>query len=284
MKKIVLLLFFGISFLSLLNGQIVKANSSSTDNPKPKTIKQVFVNTGFGFGTHQNQIFSSLPSSGVGGGFQLGYSKMKTNFFRIYLDGRVNIVNQKVDVSSLVVESTLNYAWLKGLHHKKFDRFFVGGDLEVSVLYRKTSDLGNNSNSILYTNTLSAATKVEREIGRKNWTLGGEFSLGLLSWVKNTDGYAFSAPQSFLTDEKFSYDESTLPPYKYGKFMPIGMFHRLKTSISLIKNQHRIQWGGIYDWQMKAYDPYEYGQLVHGTHLVKFYFGFKFGVRKKSIK
>lgn len=42
--------------------------------------------------------------------------------------------------------------------------------------------------------------------------------------------------------------------------------------------------GGVkYNWHLKAYEPFTNGQLVQGTHGLKFFVGFKLG-RKRAAK
>ena len=216
---------------------------------------------------------------------ELGFIRTEKNIFRTYLGANVNLAIQEFGISSIIAEGLLNFTWLKGLKQTNKNKFFVGGELEAGLLFRNTSGLGNNSLSFLFNNTLSGTARIERPLPNTRWTLGGELSLGLISWVRNSSGYAFSTPQAFLTNGEFNYDDDVIFKfYKYGKIEPIGKFHRMKTNISFIQNRERISWGGIYNWRMKAYDPYESGQIVQGTHLIKFYFGFNFGVRKNRMK
>jgi len=131
---------------------------------------------------------------------------------------------------------------------------------------------------------LAIASRIEKPLGGSQWILGGELSLGLLSWVKSSDGYAFSAPQKFLTEGKFNYEEDVNGFYKYGDMLTIGKYNRVKTNISLLKDHKRIRWGIHYDWKMKSYKAFTDGKIVHASHGVRLFVGFKFGREKQPTK
>ncbi len=285
MKKNAIVVAFAMVFSTLLSAQSTRSLEGAVSIPITGVEKQVFISVGPGFGSHQNQVVSLTGFSGIGGGFELGFSKRSSNYLKVSLAGRANILAQKGGGSAQVFEALNDITWLKGLPYTGKNKYYVGGNLETSGTLRLSNELGNNTSTFLFVHTLAAMAKAERPMGDRNWVLGGEFSLGLLSWVKKSDGYAFSAPQRFLTEGKFNYDDDvTLKPYKYGGVKPVGVFHNLRTNISLIKHGHRVNWGGVYEWQVKAYDPYTHGQYVNGNHLVKFFFGFKFGMRKNRTK
>ena len=269
MKKVILSIFIAFT-LNVLNAQ---------------DFKQFFITTGGAFGTHQNQTFSQSSLSGGGIYFAIGGEKQAKNLFRWQLDIPVQFytINELDPTQSTIVDPSLSFTWMKGIKKDGANRLYVGGELEGSVLYRNSSKLGNNGNSILYNNTLSAAARMERPLGKK-WRLGLEASIGLLSWVKASDGFAFSASQEFLENGEFNYlEDPTDQLYKYGELATIGKFNRFKTDISLFQDGDKARWGMKYNWHLKAYQPFTNGQMVQGTHGLKFFVGFKLG-RKKAAK
>ena len=271
MKKIIVLSLLSLAWLTT-NAQ---------------NVKQVFIAVGGTAGTHQNQTFSASALSGTGLNIQLGGGTQSKNLFRWQLEmpfQSYTIQNLETTKSS-IFEPNISFAWMKGLHTEKANRWYVGAELEVAALFRSTSNLGNNGKSLLYNNTLSIASRIERPLGNSQWRFGGDVSIGLISWVKTSDGFAFSAPQDFLTTGQFNYDEdASIAPYKYGELAFIGQFNRVKTDFSLFKDSTRSRWGIKYNWYLKAYQPFKSGQIVQGTHGLSFFFGLKLGRNKVNPK
>jgi|GEM_PF-6489636 len=250
-------------------------------------VKQIFIALGGTAGTHQNQTFSSSALSGTGLNIQLGGVTQSKNLFRWQLEMPIqsNTIHNQATTKSTIFEPSISFAWMKGLHVEDANRWYVGAEIELAALFRSTANLGNNGKSLLYNNTLSIASRIERPIGNSQWHFGGDVSIGLISWVKASDGYAFSAPQDFLTNGQFNYDEdASIAPYKYGELALIGQFNRVKTDFSLFKDTPRSRWGIKYNWYLRAYQPFKDGQMVQGTHGLSFFFGLKLGRNKANTQ
>ena len=269
MEKTILIILVALS-ISTLQGQ---------------DFKQFYIATGGAFGTHQNQTFSQSALTGGGISITIGGGKQAKNLFKWQFDLPIQFytINNLAPTQTTIVDPSLSFIWMKGIKKDGTNRWYVGGEIEGSLLYRNSDNLGNNGTSILYNNTLAIASRIERPIGRK-WRLGLEASLGLLSWVKFSDGFAFSAAHEFITNGEFNYlEDPTSQFYKYGEIATIGKFNRIKTNISFFQDGHKARWGIKYNWHLKAYDPFFNGQIVQGTHGVKFFLGYKLG-RKKAVK
>lgn len=203
MKKIILSIFLAFTAIALT----------------AQDFKQFFITTGGAFGTHQNQTFAQSALSGGGIDFAIGGEKQAKNLFRWQLSVPVQFytINELDPTQSTIVDPSLSFTWMKGLRTEGANRLYVGGEIEGSILYRNSSNLGNNGNSLLYNNTIAATTRLERPLGKK-WRMGLEASIGLISWVKASGGFAFSASQDFLANGEFNYlEDPTTQFYKYGE-------------------------------------------------------------------
>ncbi|MFK7984109.1 MAG: hypothetical protein AB8G86_29310 [Saprospiraceae bacterium] len=270
MKKIIVFIFVAFT-LSTLAAQ---------------DFKQFFITTGGAYGTHQNQTFSKSALTGGGINMAIGGGKHAKNLFRWKLAFPIQFytLNNVIETQSPIVDASLSFTWMKGIKKDGANRLYVGGEIEGGLLFRQSEFLGNNGTSVLYTNTLSVASRLERPLGKK-WRLGLEASIGLLSWAKVTDGYAYAASQEFLENGEFNYlDDPTGQLYKYGEIAPIGKFNRIKTDISLFQDGDKARWGTKYSWNLKAYEPFTNGQIVQGTHGLQFFIGFKIGRKKAARK
>lgn len=248
----------------------------------PAQVKnELFVNLGGGIATHQNQTFSQSSLSGTGAALAIGYNRQKINIFRAV----VSLPIQTVDINGIaatttdIIEPTINVSWLKQISSTDRQAFYLGADLEASGLTRTSENLGNNGASFLYSNTLSVVAKLIKPLGSNNWKISGEINLGLLSWVKASDGFAFSVPQGFQTSGEFDNEDVNVidAPYRFGNIEPIGSFNRFKTNLSIIKETKRFNYGLTYQWSMKAYRPFENGQMVQAFHSLNLHLGLNIG-------
>jgi len=239
---------------------------------------------GGGLATHQNQTFSRSSLTGSGFAFQIGYQKQQENF----LDINLNFQSQNVKIDnftfteSTIINSSLRLGWLKGIKPIAGFNIFLGGNLDTDFLLRTTPKLGNNQKSLLFNSTIAFATRATKQLGNSNWYLSGDLSLGLLSYAKTNESFAFSAPQEVLTSGEFSYDVNTTSPFKHGQVSTIGKFNNINTNIALLKHSNRIIWGVKYNWRVKTFMPFSDGKFVNGSNDILFVFGYKLG-RKNNV-
>ncbi len=266
-----LLLYLFCSFASTIHAQ---------------DFAMMHLDLGGGLATHQNQTFSRSSLTGSGIAFQLGYQKQKENFF----DVNLNFQSQSIKIDnytfteSSTINSSLRVGWMKGIKPIAGFNIYLGGNLDTDFLLRNTPNLGNNQSSLLFNSTLAIAARASKQLASSNWYLNGDLSLGLLSWVKATDGYAFTAPQELLTSGEFSYDANTTSPFKYGQVTTIGKFNNINTTISLLKHGNRITWGVKYNWRVKSFNPFTNGKFVHGSNDILLVVGYKLGIKNKPVQ
>jgi hypothetical protein len=243
-QLILMILFLGLG----QSTQAQKGDSSSSSGAS----KNFFIGAGGIYTTFQDVKFSNSRYSGAGALLQIGIKKQKNrNYFETALEFSFSTENADThnEGRAIVINPTLYLKYLKPISNN----FLLGGRLDViDLYYRGVDGLGNNGDTYINGSHLYGSLMYNKTINNK-WQLNASIDLGLLSFMKESTSFAFTAPQSALEDGKFSYqDEALESPFglKYFDLKHIGNNLNLKSSF-MLKYKERISFG--YSWNMRHF-------------------------------
>ncbi len=234
-----------------------------------QSISSFYLKPGGSFTSFQDLKYSQTSYSGIGGLFDLGLS-MQGVQSSLELGFFLNIGNEQNSVhsngNSLVVNPKVYTRYLKKIN----DQLSLGGQWDIFGLYfRSTSGLGNNSSYILSSSDLLVAADYKY----KKFNFG--MDLGIASFIRESTGFAFSAPQSVLEDGVFNLqDEKINSPFSLDYFVLRSVFNHLnlRTNISYHLNDH---FSIKYNWDLRRFAEVKNYPVTIGAHYLTVYWKFR---------
>ncbi|MBT3207976.1 MAG: hypothetical protein HN704_09715 [Bacteroidetes bacterium] len=259
MKKQILLV--SVLVLCFLNG-----NTQTDPISNNALAKNLFIGIGGVYSSFQDVKYSNVRQGGIGGLFEIGYSnKNEKRFWETGL--YVSLSFEKAATHNSEKTNALNpYAYFKYLKPIKNSDFLIGGRIDILDFDLRVNDaLGNNGHYYTNGSYLFGSVMHNKQLN-DNWNLQSSLDIGLLSFMKESTSFAFSAPQNGLEDGEFNYQNKELESpfgFKYFEFKPIGKIINIKTSF-LFQYKERISIG--YFWQMKRFSTLKSYPTTKGTH------------------
>ncbi len=243
-------------FLFFITTQCLNAQSSRT----------FYIGLGGSNSSFQDLKYSSLRYGGMGGVFELHFKNSNEN--RIWKTGLTLTGNREAaslfdNGKAWAIYPQIHFSYLKSIN----EQLYIGGRWDVMEMYiRQTSGLGNNS---IYYNTgsyLSASGLYKLTIKDQKFDIS--LDLGVLSYFKESTGFAFSAAQNALEDGEFDYqDEALTNPFgfKYFEVRPIWQHFRMSTAIDYQIGK-RLSVG--YRWNMRRFSEVEDRAVTTGANTI----------------
>lgn len=206
-------------------------------------------------------------------GFQLSYSNSKSSTFKLDPGfGKIGIARE--------FHPSLYVKYMRELN----ENFSVGGRFDgLESYFRVTRGLGNNK---IYYN-VGANLYGKGSYRRKfddNWEIETGIELGLLSFMRESTSFAFSAPQTVLTNGSFNYqDESTSNPFgfKHYELRPIWNYGNLNVFADV---KFKQRWTFSYTWSLRRFSTVENYPTTIGIHSLGVKFDFIDKTKKRRSK
>ncbi|HHS95749.1 MAG TPA: hypothetical protein ENJ45_04100, partial [Phaeodactylibacter sp.] len=225
MKRPHFLILIWVLFFSTVQAQDLRSDDEGTSiEPATSANKKLYFGLGGNFSSFQDVKYSSVQFSGIGGAFELGFTKQKENRqWTLGMQSEAGIERATTNdvVSSYFGNVLFYYRYTKALKRK----VSIGGRLDLMDTYfRKNNGLGNNGLYYLIGSHLYFSTNYHKTLSKK-WRVEAILDLGLLSFYKESTGFGFSAPQNALEAGGFNYqDEALTNPFgfKYYHFQHLG--------------------------------------------------------------
>lgn len=240
--------FFNLLFLLLGLGTI-----------NAQTAKSFYLEFGGAVTNFQDVKYSKVPYSGGGLALNFGYEKeIDQVIWNTGLNLRGSFESAKTfDNKAWAINPTIQFKYLR----KISDQFAIGVNWNVLGLYlRNAADLGNNSIYFVASSDLMASAQYRRN----KFDFG--LDVGLLTWVKESTGFAFSASQNILEDGLFDYQNERLEDpfgFKYYQ-LKSGFKHLLvQTHIDYMVSD-RFELG--YQWSARHFSEVKNYPVTIGSH------------------
>ncbi len=246
--SIVLVLF--LSSIVTVNGQEVSSQKQVESYFQLNTL----------YSAYQDSKFSNVKYNGIGQGFHIGRIREKGDKFIQYgfkfSLSRSRPSTFKVDKtifgnagSAREIQPRLYFKYLKKLNEK----WHLGGKVDLLDSYfRVSSGLGNNKISYLIGSNIFASARYSKEIN-EDFKLNFNIGLGVLSYMRESTGFAFSTPQDVTANGEFNYqDENVLSPFgfKYYKLRPLWNFGNINLVTEV---KYKKRWAFVYEWRLRRF-------------------------------
>ncbi len=211
----------------------------------------------------QNTNYSSSTYSGVGFDFDIGYERKTQNSIigsGLSLGISSTVANTSEINTGTVFQFDLNFKYLC----KISDKLYLGGKWDILGLnLHSISGLGNNSSQyVSFSDFLASA----------DYQLTNRFSLGLdlgiLSFQKDNNGFAFSAQQSILEDGGFNYQDDGISnpiPFSHSRIVGFPSALIVKSNLTYTLS-NRFQLG--YQWDIRRFSSLKDYSYTTGSHSI----------------
>lgn len=259
------------------------------ERPRTKKVESYFqlsgVHTSF-----QDAKFSTVRYNGIGTGidigrtveigndrftygFRLSYSNSRSSTFK--LDpafGKIGIARE--------FRPNLYFKYMRKINEK----FSVGGRFDVLDSYfRVVRGLGNNK---IYYNvgTNLYARGSYRHAFNDNWGIETGMELGLLSFMRESTSFAFSAPQSVLSNGLFNYqDDATSSPFgfKYYEIRPVWKYGNINVFADV---KFKDRWTFSYSWGLRRFSTVDNYPTTIGIHTLGVRFDFIDKTKERKLR
>jgi hypothetical protein len=261
---------------NILKALVLLLLTSQLANAQSKTF---YMGLGGSLTSFQDTKYSTLHYGGFGGILELQFKKSSDN--SIWSTGLTTTVSQEAsglfdNGKAVVAYPQIHFSYLKSIN----DQLYVGGRWDILEMYfRSTSGLGNNS---IYYNTgsyLSVSGIYKMKIGEKPFEIG--LNLGLLSYFKESTGFAFSASQSALEDGDFDYqDEALTNPFGFKYFnVRLPWQHFRMNIVANYQLSKRFSLG--YRWNIRRFSEVDDYPVTSGGNTISVRYHF---TNKSTIK
>ena len=248
-------------FLLLLTSQLANAQT-----------KTFYMGLGGSSTSFQDTKYSALHYGGLGGILDLQFKKTSDN--SIWSTGLTATAGQEKPGlfdggKAWVIYPQIHFSYLRSIN----DKLYVGGRWDILEMYiRSTSGLGNNR---FYYNTgsyLSASGIYKMEVGGKPLEIG--LDLGLISFMKESTGFAFSTQQTALENGDFDYqDEALSHPFGFKYFnvrLPWQHFRLSTTANYQLSKRFSLS----YRWNMRRFAEVDDYPVTLGANTISVRFHF----------
>lgn len=265
MKKLFLVISF-VLFTLVVCAQTEP--DASADTTKSNSTKNLFIGIGGNYGSFQDVKYSNVQFAGIGGVFTVGYNQSKENYFwetAVEFNAGFEFGSTN-GARSTVLNPTLYFKYLKPLNKN----LKIGARLDLLDFYlRNNQGLGNNGSYIITGHNLYGSVMYDYRINEK-WNLQSGLDLGLLSFMRESTGFAYSAPQNALEDGKFDFQNSALSTpfgYQFFEWKYFGNNLMIKTSF-VFQYKDRISIG--YNWSLRHFANVKSYPVTIGAHNITF--------------
>lgn len=250
-----------------------------TINVQAQDSKQFFIGLGGNNTSFQDLKYSKVHYTGLGGTFELGFQKNKTQSIWGYgLTFPVSFENAATHENGQVTgfNPRIHTHYLQQIK----DKLWIGGRWDIlDFNLRNTKGLGNNSLYYIVGSNLYASGQYQIPLkGQMKLNIG--LDLGLLTYFKESTSFAFSAPQNGLEDGEFDYQNEALEnPFglKYYVFRPLGKNIDIRTIFDLQVNE---RWSVVYQWNMRRFAEVKGFPVTRGSHLLTF----RYNISYKTVE
>ncbi len=267
MKKQLLLIPLLAAFL--LTGITQAQTNVPIKKSKKNYSNNLFIDLGGNYSSFQDVKYSDVHYAGAGLNFNIGYNKSNENYFwetALKLNYSTESASTHNLGKAIVVNPTIYFKYLKPI--KK--NFKVGARLDLLDSYfRKIEELGNNGTYYINGHHLYGSVMHDYKLN-DNWNLQSGLDLGLVSFMKESTSFGFSAPQTALEEGGFNYQSESLESpfgYKYFDWKYFGNNLNIKTSF-FFQYKNRISLG--YSWDMKRFANVKSYPVTTGMHNIIF--------------
>ncbi|MCH2225367.1 MAG: hypothetical protein MK066_11420 [Crocinitomicaceae bacterium] len=244
------------------------------------------------YSSFQDTKYSNVSYNGYGTGLELIHS-IDRGSNRMEFGLRFNYSNSKP--STFSVNEELIGTELKkigtakefrptiyGRYTQKLNEHFaVGGKLDaLDATFRITNGLGNNS--VYYNNghNLLASGRYDRSLSSK-LHLSVTVDLGIISWMRESTGFAFSTPQSVVAEGAFNYqDKAVNNPfgYRFFEMLPIWKYGNLSVTSEI---NYSKRWVFSYTWNLRRFSTVKEYPTTIGLHTIGARFNFRNKLKQK---
>lgn len=278
-----------ISFLSLLAILMTDISQAQVTTARTKHVESYFqldgVHTSF-----QDTKFSSVRYNGIGAGmnigrnieigshtfiygFEMSYSNSKSSTFSLDPSfGKVGIAREFCP--------SLYFKYMKRLN----DQFSIGGRFDaLDSYFRVTRGLGNNKIYYNLGTNLYARGSYHQKINDE-WQIETGVELGIISFMRESTSFAFSAPQSVLEQGLFNYqDDATSSPFgfKFYELRPIWKYGNINLFTDL---KFRQRWTFTYSWGLRRFSTVDNYPTTIGIHTLGVRFDFIDKTKERKFK
>jgi hypothetical protein len=235
---------------------------------KNNSTKNLFIGIGGNYSSYQDIKYSNVRYSGAGGVLTIGFNKSEDNYFwETAIEINVGAETGSTHgLTSTIINPTIYFKYLKPI--KK--HFKIGARLDLLDFYlRNNKELGNNGSYIITGHHLYASLMHDYKINNK-WNLQSSLDLGLLSFMRESTGFAFSAPQNALEEGEFDYQNNALSNpfgYQFFEWKYFGNNINIKTSFEF-QYKNRLSIG--YRWSMRHFADVKSYPVTIGNHNIIF--------------
>lgn len=222
-----------------------------------------FVSAGGAYSSFQDQKYSDVRYNGFGSAFGIGFEKHNEKaLWGIHLNGV--FTKEKPSTHSATRAKTTSVGLDVKYLRKVKQELAVGATLTVFDFYNKQfENLRNNGRYFIVSSTLWLSGRYQYKKFRF------DLDVAALTFVKEKTGFAFSAPQSYLENGEFTYqNENADTPlgFKEYTFRSIPKNLQLRTSIMY---QWNDRWLLGYGWEMQKLSEVKNYPVVYGIHTLK---------------
>ncbi len=175
-----------------------------------------------------------------------------------------------------VIHTALSYRYLRSIHGV----WRLGGQLDALDYYlRNSNNLGNNGTYSITGSQLWASVQHDLSVKERPLTLGAD--VGVLTYFRESTGFAFSIPQDAQEKGEFSYQNESVTSFfsfRNGTFAPL--WDRLNFRFRAQYELHR-RWAIGYQWQFARFATVTNYPTAYGQHRLNLHFRF---VHKTTLK
>ncbi|MDB0037852.1 hypothetical protein N9F08_00655 [bacterium] len=162
--------------------------------------------------------------------------------------------------------------------------FSTGGRFDaLDSYFRATRGLGNNKNYYNVGANVYVRGSYHHEFN-ENWGLETGIELGLLSFMRESTSFAFSVPQSALSNGLFNYqDDATSNPFgfKYYEVRPIWKYGNINVFTDV---KFKDRWTFSYTWSFRRFSTVDKYPTTIGFHSVGVRFDFIDKTKERKLK
>ncbi|MCE7996178.1 MAG: hypothetical protein HEP71_29630 [Roseivirga sp.] len=203
------------------------------------------------FGIYRGRVSDNSISSG---GIEIHSSKLQSSN------------DQVIQLSSSVINLHFDYMKKLPAATELFDTWYLGGRVDLRRQNLENELLGNNMVKSLLSSSLSIISRVERsvQILGKSSRLSYTLSVAPLSFVKEDNSFAFSAPQGALEEGDYNTQDFEHGLFEYGELTSLNKFTRIRSRLAIhFPAKRRSSWILAYEWKLQKYTPIEgFGQAM----------------------
>lgn len=224
--------------------------------------KNFYVGLGGQASSFQDLKYSSVRYGGVGGSLQIGTERISENAIRGFRFS-IGVSNELAATNELnsatVFNPTVSFHYLRRIN----EQLAVGLNWDLLDFYlRNTQGLGNNSFYAITSSDLSFAARYQ-------WNkFSFQAQLGVLTLVRESTGFAFSAPQNALEEGEFDYQNSAIENPFSPKYADLDhLFNHLNIQTE-IRYQFNDRLSLAYQWSVRKFAEVKNAPVTYGYSAV----------------